>query len=235
LLKYIKKNKLVNERKMEVIGLGSSNGIDLKRFSPSSLEQGKIQEIKKIVQFEEQLTYLLCVGRIVKDKGIEELLKAFSREYEKNKNLRLILVGPFEDELDPVSDEARKVLKSHPAVILTGWSESVEYFMSFSFALLHPSHREGFPNVLLQAGAMLCPVICSRIEGNIDIVEHEKTGLLFEAKNEEDLFQQLEKALRNPQLIKQYAAQLRVKIERHFDQPTVHELIAKKYRQLLAQ
>ncbi|MEI9806564.1 MAG: glycosyltransferase [Bacteroidota bacterium] len=106
--------------------------------------------------------------------------------------MRLILVGAFEDEVDPVSDETKRILKSHPGIILAGWSDAVEYFMPLSFSLVHPSHREGFPNVLLQAGAMLCPVICSRIEGNVDIVEHGKTGLIFEVMNQAGLQQRLE-------------------------------------------
>jgi glycosyltransferase involved in cell wall biosynthesis len=233
LFEYIKKNKLVTPKKMEVIGSGSSNGINLSRFSLSALQEEKLMEIKKLVGFDERLTYLLSVGRIVKDKGIDELLNAFVKAYENNKQLRLILVGPFEDELDPVSNETREILRSHPAVILTGWSEDVEYFMSFSFALVHPSHREGFPNVLLQAGAMLCPVICSRIEGNVDIIENEKTGLLFEPENSGDLLLQLEKALDNAQSLRMYSTQLRKNIEQYFDQAVVHDLIEKQYRKLL--
>jgi glycosyltransferase involved in cell wall biosynthesis len=235
LLNYIRENKLVSPDKLELIGLGSSNGINLLRFSPDALQLEKLQKIKEQIHYDEKLVYLLCVGRIVKDKGIDELVKAFRRSYEKNKNLRLILVGPFEDDLDPVSNEAREVLNTHPAIILTGWSDDVEYFMQFSFALLHPSYREGFPNVLLQAGAMFCPVICSRIDGNVDIAEQKKTGLLFEPRNEEELYQQLEYAFANPNLIKQYARNLRIKVEQYFDQPVVHDQIRRKYLELLAE
>jgi glycosyltransferase involved in cell wall biosynthesis len=235
LLNYIQENKLVSPDKLELIGLGSSNGINLLRFSPDALQLEKLQKIKEQIHYDEKLVYLLCVGRIVKDKGIDELVKAFRRSYEKNKNLRLILVGPFEDDLDPVSNEAREVLNTHPAIILTGWSDDVEYFMQFSFALLHPSYREGFPNVLLQAGAMFCPVICSRIDGNVDIAEQKKTGLLFEPRNEEELYQQLEYAFANPNLIKQYARNLRIKVEQYFDQPVVHDQIRRKYLELLAE
>jgi glycosyltransferase involved in cell wall biosynthesis len=133
-----------------------------------------------------------------------------------------------------VSQEARTILKTHPGIILTGWSDDVEYYMHFSFALLHPSYREGFPNALLQAGAMGCPVICSRIEGNIDIVEHQKTGLLFAVKSEEDLLIQLEYGLANRDILKEYAQSLKDKVEAYFDQPVLHGLIRKKYLELLA-
>jgi glycosyltransferase involved in cell wall biosynthesis len=234
LLEYIKTNQLVKPSKLEVIGLGSSNGINLSRYSAENLQSEKLQQIKNLVQYNEQLIYFVSVGRIVQDKGIDELVKAFSAVYEKNQQIRLILVGAFEDDLDPISDEARQIINTHPGILQPGWSDTVEYFMHFSFALVHPSHREGFPNVLLQAGAMHCPIICSRIEGNVDIVDHEKTGLIFEARNEKELQLMLEKALANPQAVQQYAVTLRIKIEQHFAQPIVHQYLRQRYLSLLA-
>lgn len=233
LLQYINDTRLINANKLEVIGYGSSNGIDLSRFSPGALGPEKIKSVQKELNYDPQMTYLLCVGRIVKDKGITELVHAFCRLYEKNDRLRLILVGSFEDHLDPIAVDVREILDKHPGIIMTGWRNDVEYYMHVSFALIHPSYREGFPNVLLQAGAMHCPVICSRIEGNVDIVDHEKTGLLFEAQNEEDLFQKLKKALANSNELKIYADNLRKKIEERFDQKVLHKKIKDKYLDIL--
>lgn len=234
LLQYIKDTRLLNTKKLEVIGYGSSNGIDLSRFSQELLEQEKIKSIKKELNYDPQLTYFLCVGRIVKDKGIRELVKSFCRLYAKNDRLRLILVGSFEDHLDPIGDDVKDILQKHPGIIMTGWRNDVEYFMQLSFALIHPSYREGFPNVLLQAGAMCCPVICSCIEGNIDIVDHEESGFLFEAQNEEALFQALKKALANPGMLKNYAGNLRRKIEERFERKTLHKKIKEKYINILS-
>jgi glycosyltransferase involved in cell wall biosynthesis len=235
LLEYIKTNKLVNPKKLEVISLGSSNGINLQRFSASALRPEKMNEIKKLISYDEKLIYFLSVGRIVHDKGMDELLNAFIEVHKQNEHTRLLLVGAFEDELDPISDNARQILKTHPAVIQAGWNDAVEYFMHFSYALVHPSHREGFPNVLMQAGAMYCPVIASRIEGNVDIVDHEKTGLLFEVMNEKELLQKLEQSLAQPALMKEYANNLRQKIEQYFDQKIVHRELRKRYLELLSQ
>jgi len=231
---YIKENKLVSPAKLEVIGWGSSNGIKLSRYSPAAIEEEKLQDTKKLIQYDPSFIYFLSVGRIVHDKGMDELLNAFVRLYSINPAVRLLLVGAFEDEVDPVSDTTRQLINTHPAVIMAGWSDAVEYFMPLSFALVHPSHREGFPNVLLQAGAMGCPVICSRIDGNIDIVKHQQTGLIFEVKNEDELYSQLKYALENPAILQQYATTLRRQIEQYFDQPIVHSLLHKKYMELLA-
>jgi glycosyltransferase involved in cell wall biosynthesis len=231
---YIIQNKLVSPAKLEVIGLGSSNGIRLTRFSEAALNQDKLNDIKKSIGFDPSLLYFVSVGRIVHDKGIDELVNAFVEVNKKFPNTRLVLVGTFEDELDPISDTARNILNSHKDIIQAGWSDAVEYYMQFAFALIHPSHREGFPNVLLQAGAMRCPIICSHIEGNIDIVDDGVTGLIFPVRDAAALQQKMEKAIENPTLLITYATALREKIEKHFDQPVVHLQLEQRYIQLLS-
>ena len=229
---YLLNHRLVNRKKMEVIGKGSSNGINLSRFNRSSLDPGRLKMILEQTGFDPQLKYLLCIGRIVRDKGIEELTKAFTSLATGDANVRLVLVGSFEDDLDPVSPETRNILHTHPQIILTGWSDAVEYYLSFATLLVHPSHREGFPNVLMQAGAMHCPVICSSIEGNIDIIEHQETGLLFPAKSEEELGATIRRALTHPEQMQLYADANENRIRTWFEQVAVHRLILEKYRQL---
>ncbi len=233
LLDYIRKNKLVKESKLQVIGYGSSNGVDLKRYSPAAILPGKLEEIKKLLNYDEQYLYLLNMGRIVKDKGIDEVLKAFSIVYGDNNRLRLIVLGAFEDELDPISEEARTILNTHPGIIHIDWSDHVEYFMHIAHLLIHASYREGFPNTLLQAGAMNCPIICSAIEGSVDIVTHKETGLLFQPRNADDLLEKLQYALGSNDEMKGYAVNLRKKIEEKFSQQYLHERIRQKYLELL--
>lgn len=234
LRKFMEDNKLVKPSKLEVIGWGSSNGVRLSRYSVSSLLPEKLAAIRQHIQYNDKLVYFLSVGRIVHDKGMDELLMAFIKLYENNPQLRLVLVGAFEDEVDPVSEETKKLMQSHPGVIMAGWSNDVEYYMHLAYALVHPSHREGFPNVLLQAGAMGCPVICSRIDGNIDIAEDGKTGLIFEVKNAEELFYKMQFSLHNQSLLKEYSFTLRTHIEQHFDMPVVHRFLFQRYTELLA-
>ncbi len=233
LLNYIRQNKLVREKKLQVIGHGSSNGVDLNRFDPSGLNAEKLEEIKKMLQYDDKLHYLLNMGRIVKDKGVEEVLNAFKIVHAANPNLRLILLGAFEEELDPVSEEAVNTIKTHPAIIHIDWTDQVEYFMHLSQLLIHASYREGFPNTLLQAGAMNCPIICTAIEGSMDIVTNKETGLVFEAGNASDLQKHLEYALTHQEEMKQYATNLRSKIEKYFNQSYLHFCLKEKYLELL--
>lgn len=234
MMRFMLENKLVAAGKTEVIGQGSSNGVNLSRYNPDRLLPEKTEAIKQKIQYAPSLFYFLSVGRIVHDKGMDELLLAFARVYDKYPMARLLLVGAFEDEVDPVSARARELIQTHPGVIHAGWSNEVEYYMHIAQALVHPSHREGFPNVLLQAGALGCPVLCSRIDGNIDIVEDGHTGLIFTVKNEDELYARMEWALTHPLEIKQLASNLRLRVQTHYDQPVVAEQLRQKYLSLLS-
>lgn len=234
LLNYIRRTKLVNEKKLQVIGHGSSNGVDLNRYSVAALKQEKIDEIKKLLSYDDSLYYLLNMGRIVKDKGIDEVVKSFNAIYTGNPNIRLIMMGTFEDDLDPISADTREILKTHPAIIHVEWSDYAEYFMHLSQLMVHASYREGFPSTLLQAGAMNCPIICSAIDGSVDIVTHQETGLLFDPGNGNDLLEKLKYAIGHEAEMSQYAASLRNKIEQHFGQQYLHHELEKKYIELLS-
>jgi glycosyltransferase involved in cell wall biosynthesis len=234
LLNYIKQHKLVNAEKLEIIGKGSSNGVDLSRFSVSVLDEQEIRKAREVISYDPSLFYILSVGRIVKDKGIRELAKAFVDLYKENDRLRLVLVGTFEEKLDPLDEEIMQLIKNHPGIILAGWHDDVEYYMRISGLLVHASYREGFPNVVLQAGAMECPVVCSRIEGNIDIVDEDVNGLVFTAGDEKDLYTKLKVALADPAGSKKRAVLLRKKVEENFDRCFVQEKLRQRYESLLS-
>ena len=233
LMEYIKENRLARPDKLGMIGKGSSNGIDLGRFSGASLDTAKMEATRQLVQYDPSLTYLLCVGRIVRDKGITEVAHAFSKLYEANANLRLILVGGFEEHLDPLDPNTMQWLKTHPGVIMAGWHDEVEYFMELADIFVHASNREGFPNVVLQAGALECPVICSRIPGNIDIVDDGINGLIFSVKDCNDLYEKLQQALTDRAGMKALATRLRKKIEENFDRRQVQAMLKEQYDRLL--
>ena len=105
--------------------------------------------------------------------------------------------------------------------------------MNATDLLIHPSHSEGFPNVILQAGAMQLPVICSAIPGNVDIIQNERTGLLFKIKNENDLQAKIEYALGNPDQMKKFAQNLFKEVTELYDRTKIHKSILDKYDLLL--
>lgn len=233
LLETVKEYKLSPVKKLKVIASGSTNGINLQRFSRHVLLPEILNKIKQDIKYDPALKYLLFIGRIVKDKGVEEVLDIFTIVYEKDKSLRLVMVGSLEEALDPINEKAKEILSSHAGIIHIPWNDAVEYFISIATMLLHPSHREGFPNVLLQAGALKCPILCSAIQGNIDVVEHKKTGLLFEAMNRDDLQEKLSFALDNLPFMRENAEALYKKIHSNFDQKIVQQKILEEYRQIM--
>ena len=228
--KYVEEAKICKHEKLGVIGNGSTNGIDLARFSKASVEPGALEKIKQKIQYDPSLFYFLFVGRLVRDKGIEELVDAFDLLYSSNTSVRLVLVGADENHLDPIAASTLFRIKSHPGIIQTGWDNKTEYYFSLAHVFIFPSHREGFPNVLLQAGAMGCPVVCSRIPGNIDVVSHEQTGLLFTVADSREIFSNMQRAISEKENLQQWANNLEIKVRNEFSQIFVHQKIEEQYR-----
>ena len=165
LQEIILKNKFTKPDKLEIIAQGSSNGIDSSYFSPTLFSKLQLLEKRKKLAIPPEDFVFIFVGRLVTDKGINELVEAFNSLHKTHKNTSLLLVGDFEEELDPLLPKTIKIIKKHPKIISTGWQDDVRIFYALSNALVFPSYREGFPNVVLQAGAMELPAIVTDING----------------------------------------------------------------------
>lgn len=233
LLKYINSHHLADPKKLKVIGKGSTNGIDIYHFDRSGLNNKLIKDAQKALHYSSVNQYLLFIGRLVTDKGIVELVNAFRAMQQTYPLLRLILVGNFEDTLDPLPTATIMEIESNPAIIHINWTDDVEYYMFLADLFIFPSHREGFPNVLLQAGAMGLPVICSRIAGNVDIVTENETGSLFECSNEQQMRSAIERAIAEPQLTKDRAVRLRQLVITDFRRENTWKKLFEAYKALL--
>lgn len=218
----------ITARPVQLIGKGSVNGVDTFFYNKETLDPGKLADIRGSVGYDPANRYLLFVGRVVKDKGISELLRAFSQLGE---NIRLIVLGPVEMS-DPVQPDVLEILKTDPRIIHIDWTDEVRYYMAIADMLIHPSYREGLPNVLLQAGSMECPVVCSDINGNSDIVTDHETGVLFRPRDEKELLAKVQWALEHPGEMKEYAQNLRNKVTADYDQQVVQEALKSKYAEL---
>ncbi len=233
LLRFISNNKLCKTNKLSIIAKGSSNGINLHRFNTTVLNEKTLATIKASVHFSNDNLYLLCIGRLVKDKGIVELVHVFNELCKEHQQLKLILVGEYEATLDPLPEEILHEIKNNPSIIHISWTDHVEYYMHIAHFFVFPSHREGFPNVLLQAGAMGLPVICSNIAGNIDIVKNNETGLIFDRGNEEQLLTLIQYALAHPQQLLKMARQLQRDIHENYQQENIWQNMLGAYKSLV--
>lgn len=166
--------KFTTKEKIKVIGNGSSNGIDTDFFNPSNYTSEDIIRIKKSLCIKDDDHVFLFVGRIVGDKGINELVDAFIRLNVSN--VKLLLVGPLESQLDPLKEITLRRINDHPDVLSVGFQKDVRPFFAISDVLVFPSYREGFPNVVMQAASMQLNCIVSDINGCNEIIENGING-----------------------------------------------------------
>lgn len=229
---FVIEKELCSERKLKVIGSGSSNGVDLAKYNRSALKENHLVAATMRILPGEDDFLILAVGRLVKDKGIEELVRAFLASKIVSSS-KLVLLGSFEQDLNPLSPEIIQTIQDHPRIVQIDWSDHVAHYMALADVLVHASHREGFPNVLLEAGAMQLPVICSDIIGNSDIISQQKTGLIFPVKNEEVLREALEFAFVKRDKMQLLAANLFKEISEKYERTKLHQEIFSNYQRLI--
>ena len=233
LKEYIIKNNFTAAAKLTIIGKGSSNGINTVRYNTENLDSDIIADTKKSVSYSVENVYLLFIGRLVLDKGIVELVNAFVQLQKNFPKLRLILAGQYEPDLDPLPSAIEDQIKNNPHIIHINWTDKVEYYMAIANYFVFPSYREGFPNVLLEAAAMKLPIICSRIAGNVDIVNDNETGIIFNSMDETDLKIKLAKALTNQHLMKEMAEKLYHTVTTVYKRELFWESMRAAYEKLL--
>ncbi|EON77133.1 Alpha-1,3-N-acetylgalactosamine transferase PglA [Lunatimonas lonarensis] len=222
---------LVPGEKVRVIGHGSSNGVDLEVFDRYNLKENNlVAATMRIVPGENEFV-ILAVGRLVKDKGIEDLVEAFLVSKIVNKS-KLVLLGSFEQDLNPLSRQTINRINDHPRIVHLEWTDHVACYMAIADILIHPSHREGFPNVLLEAGAICCPIICSDIPGNLEVVTHKKTGLVYPVRNVQALKEAMEFAYVKRLEMLAFAENLNREVTEKYDRKLFQQQLLQEYYRL---
>jgi glycosyltransferase involved in cell wall biosynthesis len=217
-------------KKLKVLGNGSSNGINTSYFDPSNYSENQKTKFKDIWNISSDDFVFIYVGRIVKDKGINELVNAFEKLCNKYNNIKLLLVGPFEPELDPLLPETEKIIKENNKIITTGFQTDVRPFFLISDLLVFPSYREGFPNVVMQAGAMDLPSIVTDINGCNEIIIDGKNGVIIPVKDEDALYQQMQELFINKSLYAILKSNARKMIGDRYKQEVIWRAILEEYR-----
>lgn len=234
LKEFIIKEGLAESDKLKVIGHGSSNGVDLRKFNRDSLKENHLVAATMRIMPSDNDFVILAVGRLVKDKGIEELVNAFLGS-KLSDRAKLVLLGSFEQELNPLDQEVVRKIQDHPRIVQIEWTDHVAHYLALADVLVHASHREGFPNVLLEAGAMQVPVICSDIIGNLDIITNKKTGLVFPVRKTEILRDALEFAYVKRDYMQSLADNLYVEVTSKYEREKIHHLILDEYNKFVPQ
>ncbi|SHM61923.1 glycosyltransferase family 4 protein [Flavobacterium saccharophilum] len=225
-------NYKITNKPLEVIGNGNVNGIDENYFDPKLYNLDEKNELrKKLGIFEDDFVFIF-VGRLVRDKGINELIVAFLRFQSVRKNVKLLLVGPFENDLDPLNIETIKVIKECNTIITVGFQQDVRPYFAISDVLVFPSHREGFPNVVLQAGAMGLPCIVTNINGSNEIIIEEENGIIIPVKDEIAIFNAMTKISTDKDYYSVLETNARSMITSRYEQKIVWNAILAQYKSL---
>lgn len=229
---YILDNNLTKRDKLKVIGYGSSNGIDTKYFYKSDEIINKSLEIKESYGLKDKFVFCF-VGRIVRDKGINELVSSFDKLNKEFENISLVLVGNYEDTLDPISKNSKDIIKRNQNIIEAGYQSDIRPFLASSDCFILPTYREGFPNVVLQASSMEIPCIVTNINGCNEIIKHNKNGLIIEPKSEDELYLAMRRFLDNKDLSKTLAQNSRDNIVKKYDREQFFKYLLKEYEEVI--
>ncbi|MEI5983689.1 glycosyltransferase family 4 protein [Sphingobacterium sp. PU5-4] len=221
----------ITKKPLKIIANGNVNGIDLNFFDPKLYTSSANMQLKEELGIKENDFVFIFVGRLVRDKGIEELIMAFK---EINVvNAKLILVGPYENKIDPLSHLTLKEIKNNQNIIEVGFQKDVRPYFAIADALVFPSYREGFPNVVLQAGAMGIPSIVTDINGSNEIIENGINGIIVPLKDVDKLKKNMTLILDDVNFYKKLKNKSRSMIEEKYQQELVWQTLLKEYIELI--
>jgi len=210
---FLVAQKIAAVGKLHVLGSGSVCGVDLKKFA---FDADARREIRSALGVPGDAKCLLYIGRMNRDKGVEDLLRAFHLLRERHPSAHLLLVGPDEGQLLKDVTEAN--------VHAVGYTSAVEKYMSASDILCLPSYREGFGNVLIEAAAVGLASVASRIYGITDAVVEGETGLLHEPGDVEGIKGCLSDLLSNPQKCQELGRNGRDRVRERFSAEKIETL-----------
>lgn len=222
------KNKITH-KPIRVLGHGNVRGIDLRHYDPQ-LPEVKTEAAK--IRKEDLFTFVF-VGRIVGDKGINELTDAFERLKKESPAIRLLLVGKYEADLDPLSPTTSKIIDTDSNIEAVGQQNDVRPWMAAADALVFPSYREGFPNVVIEAGAMGLPAIVTDINGSREIIIEGENGLIIPPRNADALYAAMKEMVVNSALRESMASKARKLVADRYEQSYVRRCLKEYYTQIL--
>ncbi|MGM0520085.1 MAG: glycosyltransferase family 4 protein [Campylobacterota bacterium] len=223
---------LCKESKIFVIGSGSSNGVDLRKFTKTEDIVKKANIEKKALGISDSEICILYSGRIRKDKGVEELVDAFlllEKEFEK---ICLLIQGK-EDSVDKIDNSILSTINTHPKIYRADWSYEVENYFAMADIFAFPSYREGFGNVAIEASAMELPIVAFDVVGCRESIIDKKTGLLSKAFKVNGLYENLKLLIEDEKLRNNLGQNGRKRVEKEFDSFYIWNELIKKYNELL--
>ena len=217
----------ITKKPLKVILNGNINGVDLEHFDRTPLVEQSAKDWQS-----KDFTFIF-VGRLVRDKGINELVHAFVRLWREKNDVRLLLVGNLETDLDPLQEDTQRLIEECAGIVATGFQTDVRPFFAVSDVLAFPSYREGFPNVVLQAGAMGLPSIVTDINGCNEIIRDGINGKIILPRKEDALYEMMKWFYEHRENeVKVMAVNARPLIAERYEQHKIWEALLEEYQSL---
>jgi len=221
------KDKLNNPSKNLILGLGTCNGIDTEdRFNPNKKDKAFINELRNKYGITSENKVIGYVGRLVKDKGIDDLIMAWELVKTKFPKSKLLLVGPIEKR-NSISDYSKNKILEDASIIFTDFVVDASPYFSLMNVFVLPTYREGFPTVTLEASSMNLPVLITKATGCIESILENKTGL-FISNEPKDIADKILFYLMDEKEAQHHGKQGRMFVQQNFEQTKIWDLIAEK-------
>ena len=221
-------NYRITRKPLRVLGHGNVRGIDLDHYDRTPEVMAAAAGIRR-----KGIFTFIFVGRLVGDKGINELVAAFSRLNKEIHATRLIFVGGKEETLDPLNPATLREIESNPAIEEAGVQNDVRPWFAAADALVFPSYREGFPNVVIEAGAMGLPSIVTDINGSREIIIDGKNGVIIPPHDSDALYRAMRAFVTDKERTSEMAGNARPLIASRYEQTYVRRCLKDFYRQIL--
>jgi glycosyltransferase involved in cell wall biosynthesis len=225
----------ITNKPLTIVANGNVNGIDLDHFNPSKFSQEAKSKIRQLNTIDKTDFVFLFVGRLVTDKGVNELVQAFTMVKNTNPRTKLLLVGDYEHNLDPLQANTIEEIKSNKDIIMVGWQTDVRPYLAIADLFVLPSYREGFPNVVLQAASFNLACIVTDISGSNEIISNNINGVIVPVKEINLLAKQMILLLMNAELRISFAKNARALIIEKYDRQYVWKCLLEEYRYLESQ
>ena len=219
---------LASPERIVVLGPGSCNGVDASRFAATPELMRRTAELRRQLGIPVEAPVVAFVGRLTRDKGIPELIEAFLRLGNQFPDLRLLLVGCFQNG-DALPADTRRYVETHPRVIFAGAVQDTTAYYAIADVVVLPSHREGLPMVILEAHAAGKPVVGAAATGIVNIVLDGETGHLFPVGDVPALTDALAKLITDKALARKLGAAGQERVKREFQQERIWELLHREY------
>ena len=218
----------VTKKPLHIIANGNVRGIDMEHYDRTPQVMVEAEGLRR-----DGLITFCFIGRIVRDKGINELVSSFDRLHREYPDTRLILIGGYEEKLDPLAPETMERIKQGEGIEYVGRQSDVRPWLAASDIFVFPSYREGFPNTVIEAGAMGLACIVTDINGSNEIIVQGKNGEIIPSKDSDALYRKMKEWIEHPIKVKEMATNARQMVGDRYEQQMIQRATIDVYHKLV--